>query len=55
MQQLLNELNGILTKIVLLTWDDPESLALIKKTIRKKSLLFKMEALRPAKETDTIL
>ncbi len=50
-QQLLNELNGILTKIALLTWEDPESLSHIKKVIRKKGLLFKMEALRPTKET----
>lgn len=46
-QQLLNELNGILTKIALLTWEDPESLSRIKKMIRKKGLLFKMETLRP--------
>ena len=55
MQQLLNELNGILTKIALLTWEDPVSLSHIKKMIRKKGLLFKMEALRPAKETEMSL
>jgi hypothetical protein len=55
MQQLLNELNGILTKIALLTWGDPDSLSRIKKMIRKKGLLFKMEALRPAKETEMSL
>ena len=55
MQQLLNELNGILTKIALMTWEDPGSLSHIKKMIRKKGLLFKMEALRPAKETEMSL
>ena len=55
MQQLLNELNGILTKIALLTWEDPDSLSRIKKMIRRKGLLFKMEALRPAKKTEMSL
>ncbi len=55
MQQLLNELNGILAKIAILTWEDPVSLSHIKKMIRKKGLLFKMEALRPAKETEMSL
>jgi hypothetical protein len=47
MQQLLTELKVILTKIAALTFDDPESLSMIKKMIRKKGLLFKMEAVRP--------
>jgi hypothetical protein len=47
MQKLLKELKVILVKIALLTLDDPESLAIIKQMIRKKGLLFKMEALRP--------
>lgn len=47
MQQLLTELKTILTKIAALTLDDRESLTSIKKMIRKKGLLFKMEAVRP--------
>lgn len=47
MQQLLNELKVILTKIAALTLDDKESLTSIKKMIRQKGLLFKMEAVRP--------
>lgn len=47
MQQLLTELKTILTKIAALTLDDQESLTSIKKMIRQKGLLFKMEAVRP--------
>lgn len=47
MQQLLNELQDILTRIAAMTLDDPESMALIKNMIRQKGLIFKMEALRP--------
>ena len=52
MQQLLNELNSILTQIALLSWEDPESLDHIKQMIRKKGLLFKMEALRPVDDKE---
>jgi hypothetical protein len=55
MQQLLNELNVILTKIAVITWDDPGSLSAVKKMIRQKGLLFKMEALRPIEETGLAL
>jgi hypothetical protein len=55
MQQLLNELNVILTKIAMITWDDPDSLSAVKKMIRQKGLLFKMEALRPLAEAGLAL
>jgi hypothetical protein len=55
MQQLLNELNGILTKIALATWEDPAALFHIKKMIQKKGLLFKIETLPLAKDTEIAL
>ncbi len=55
MQQLLNEMQLILTRIAVLTLNDPDSLSSLKKMIRRKGLLFKMESLRPANEKETAL
>lgn len=55
MQQLLNEMQLILTQIAVLTLDDPDSVSNVKRMIRRKGLLFKMESLRPANEAETAL
>lgn len=55
LKQLLNELNTILAKIAVLTADDPEALSKIKKMIRRRGLLFKMETLRPVSKEEISL
>lgn len=55
MQQLLNEMQLILTRIAILTLHDPDSISNIKRMIRRKGLLFKMESLRPAGESESAL
>lgn len=47
LKQLLDELEIILRKISTLTKEDPESLFFIKKLIKEKEILFKLEASNP--------
>ncbi len=54
-QQLLDELQDILTRIAAMTLDDPAAMATIKHMIRQKGLIFKMEALRPVNTREVAL